>query len=185
MSCFGLPSLRRALLLSAAAGAPLVATVAPVPAPVAEAVTSAPRMSGFDLQLVRDINNARASRGLRRVTLVAGTADVAHRWSCHMARYRSLTHNPELARALSLHGSPGWTTYGENIAWQSSSYGANHMFNRYMRSPAHKANILNRSFRYVGVWTSRSSGRRWNTTDFVGATSDSYHFSYGGLRVAC
>jgi uncharacterized protein YkwD len=184
MSPFRPARLRRALIASAAS-APLIVMASPAPAPAAAASTSTPRMSGFDLRLVRDINNARVSRGLRRVTLVAGTADVAHLWSCHLARYRSLTHNPELARALSLHGSPGWTTYGENIAWQSSSYGADHMFNRYMRSPAHKANMLNRSFRYIGVWTSRSSGRRWNTTDFVGATADSYHFSYGGLRVSC
>jgi uncharacterized protein YkwD len=142
-------------------------------------------MSGFDVQLVRDINNARASRGLRRLALVAGTTDVAHRWSCHMARYRTMSHNPDLVRDLSGHGSAALTRYGENIAWQSGSYGADHMFRSYMRSPVHRANILNRSFRYVGVWTKRSPGRSWNTTDFVGAPVSSYHYSYGGMRVAC
>ena len=149
------------------------------------AALATPNISGFDQRLLRDINYARASRGLRRLALVAGTTDVAHRWSCHMARYRSLTHNPSLARALALHGSPDWTTYGENIAWQSSGYGADHMFRGYMSSPAHRANILNRSFRYVGIWSKRSSGRRWNTTDFVGSPISSYHYSYGGMRVAC
>jgi uncharacterized protein YkwD len=142
-------------------------------------------MSGFDAQLVRDINTARASRGLRRLALVAGTTDVAHRWSCHMARYRTMSHNPDLVGDLSRHGSADMTAYGENIAWQSRNYGADHMFRSYMRSPVHKANILNRSFRYVGVWTHWSPGRRWNTTDFVGAPVSSYHYSYGGMRVAC
>jgi len=179
------PVLRRALLVSAAAGAPLIATT-PTSTPVAEAsVSAAPAISGFDQRLVRDINNARASRGMRRLSLVAGVSDVAHRWSCHLARYHNLTHNPDLATALSLHGLPGWTSYGENIAWQSAGYGADHMFRRYMHSSAHRANILNGSFRYVGVWTKRSGGRRWNTTDFAGAPADSYHYSYGGMRVAC
>jgi uncharacterized protein YkwD len=141
-------SLRRALLVSATASAPLIAM----------APTSTP---------------------------TAGTSDVARRWSCHLARYRSLTHNPNLAHDLELHGSPDWTTAGENVAWQSSGYGADHLFRSYMRSPAHRANILDRSFRYVGVWTKRSSGRRWNTTNFVGEPVSSYHYSYGGMRVAC
>ena len=172
-------------MVSAAAGAPLIATALPLPAPVAEAATSSPRMSGFDVRLVRDINTARASRGLRRLALVAGTTDVAHRWSCHMALYRTMTHNPYLVRDLTRHGSTDLTAYGENIAWQSGSYGADHMFRSYMRSPVHRANILNRSFRYVGVWTRQSSGLRWNTTDFVGAPVSSYRYSYGGMRVAC
>jgi uncharacterized protein YkwD len=159
--------------------------MAPTSTPPAEAATSSPTLSGFDQRLLRDINNARASRGMRRLALVAGTTDVAHRWSCHMARYRTMTHNPELAGDLSRAGSPGWTSYAENIAWQSSGYGADHLFHRYMTSPVHKANILNRSFRYVGVWSKRSSGRRWNTTDFVGAPVGSYHYSYGGMRVSC
>jgi len=184
MSCFRPPRLRGALLASAAASAPLIA-LAPTSTPAAEAATSASTLSGFDQELVRDINIARASRGLRRLALVTGTTDVAHRWSCHMARYRSLTHNPDLAHDLALHGSPDWTTYGENIAWQSSNYGADHMFRRYMSSPAHRANILDRSYRYVGIWTKRSSARDWNTTDFVGGPVSSYHYSYGGMRVAC
>lgn len=184
MSPFRPPLLRRALLVSAAAGAPLIAN-APASTPVTDVAVSSPAVSGFDQRLVRDINHARASRGMRRLSLVAGTTDVAHRWSCHLARYRTLTHNPDLAGDLSVHGLPGWTSYGENIAWQSSGYGADHMFHRYMNSPAHRENILNRSFRYVGVWTKRSGGRRWNTTDFVGAPAGSYRYSYGGMRVAC
>jgi uncharacterized protein YkwD len=184
MSFFRPPRLRCALLVSAAASAPLIA-IAPASAPPAEAATTATSFSGFDLRLLSDINNARASRGLRRLALVAGTSDVAHRWSCHMARYSSLSHNPSLARDLSLHGSPDWTTSGENTASQSRAYGADHLFRHYMSSPLHRANILNRSFRYVGVWTERSSRRSWNTTDFVGATISSYRYSYGGMRVCC
>ena len=184
MSPFRRTLLRHVLIVSAAASAPLLAS-APTTAPMADAALASPTLPRFDQRLLRDINHARASRGLRRLALVAGTTDVAHRWSCHMARYRSMTHNPSLASDLALHGLPGWTSYGENIGWQSSSYGADHLFRGYMHSPAHRANILDRSFRYVGVWTKRAGGRRWNTTDFVGAPAGSYHYSYGGMRVAC
>jgi uncharacterized protein YkwD len=186
MSFFRMPILRRAFLVSAAASAPLI-TLPPASTPDAEASTSVmtPTVSPFDQTLLRDINNARAARGVRPLTLVAGTTDVAHRWSCHLAGYRVLAHNPNLRRALERHGSANWTTYGENIARQASGYGADHLFHRYMHDPEHRANILNRSFRYVGVWSKRSSGRRWNTTDFVGATVGSYVFSYGGTRATC
>src|SRR3954468_3763513 len=109
---------RHALLLAAAAGAALVAAPLPPATPDAEASVTAPTVSRFDQRLMRDINSARASRGIRRLALVAGTTDVAHRWSCHMAHYGVLLHNPALARALSLHGSHAWTTYGENIGRQ-------------------------------------------------------------------
>src|SRR4051794_19539647 len=185
MSPFCPPLLSRALLVSAAAGAPLMATAPAAAPPAVDVAVTSPAVSGFDAALVRDINNARASRGMRRLSLVAGATDVAHRWSCHLARYRTLTHNAGLAHDLSLAGLPALTSYGENIGWQADGYGADHMFRRYMSSAAHRANILNRSYRYVGVWTKHAGGRRWNTTDFAGAPAGSYHYSYGVMRVTC
>lgn len=177
--------LRHALLVSVALSAPFLAAPGTPPVAETDVASTTPTLSRFDNALLADINHARASRGLRRLALVAGTTDVAHRWSCHMARYGVLEHNPALRWALESHGSPGWTSYGENIGKQSTIYGADHLFRRYMRDPAHRANVLNRSYRYVGVWSKRGFGQRWNTTDFVGAPIDSYHYSYGDARVTC
>lgn len=185
MSCSRLTLLRRALLFVAILGAPWLALPGPNAGDEAGAATTTPTVSHFDQRLLTDMNRARASRGMRRLALVAGTTDVAHRWSCHMARYRLLVHDADLRRALETHGSVDWTAYGENIARQADGYGADHLFRRYMSDPGHKANILNRSYRYVGVWSKRSAGRRWNTTDFVGQPVSSYHFSYGDTRVTC
>ena len=186
MSTFRPALLRHALLVSAALTAPwLASTGSPASPPEAEAASLTPALSHFDTRLLDDMNRARASRGMRRLALVAGTTDIAHRWSCHMARYDVLAHNPGLRSALSTHGSPDWTTYGENIARQPVAYGADRLFRRYMSDPAHRANILDRSYRYVGLWSKRGSGRRWNTTDFVGSAVSSYTFSYGGMRVSC
>jgi uncharacterized protein YkwD len=175
---------RRALVVAAAVTGPALAA-APGSVPVADAAGSYVRLSPFDHHLLRDINDARASRGLRRLALAAGTTDVAHYWSCHLARLRVVEHNPNLGSMLSTHGSSAWTTYGENVARQPRRYTARHLFRAYMHDPSHRANILDGHFRYVGIWTKRGGHRRYNTTDFVGATLGSYNTSYGATRVTC
>lgn len=145
----------------------------------------APSLSSFDSRLLRDINYARTSRGMRALTAVAGTSDVAHHWSCHLASASTLAHNLNLASQLETHGSALWTTYAENVGWQSTTYAADHLFRAYMNEPAHRANILNSAFRYVGIWTKRHNGRRYNTMDFVGSPLSSYSTSYGYTKVTC
>jgi uncharacterized protein YkwD len=147
--------------------------------------SSTPSLSTFDSRLLHYINDARAARGIRRLTPVAGTTDIAHHWSCHLASSSTLSHDLNLSSALMTHGSKLWTTYGENVGMQSSGYTALHLFRKYMGDPVHKANLLDPSFRYVGVWTKRHYTRRWNTLDFVGSPVSSYSTTYGGTRVTC
>src|SRR4051794_22869983 len=101
-------------LLAVAAGL----TAGPL-APSAHASTYTPSLSRFDQRLLADINHARAARGIRRLVVVAGTTDVAHGWSCHLATKLTLGHNYGLGSALSTHGSANWTTYGENVGMTS------------------------------------------------------------------
>src|SRR3954470_23996082 len=61
--------------------------------------TRAP-VTTFDSRLLAWINHARTSRGLGRLPLVAGTTDVAHGWTCHLAADRLLAHNGSLGYAL-------------------------------------------------------------------------------------
>jgi hypothetical protein len=63
--------------------------------------------------------------------------------------------------------------------------GARSLFHAYMQSPGHRANILDRSARFIGVWSKKGNGFRWNTLDFVGSTSKSYTDSYGASRASC
>jgi len=142
-------------------------------------------LSGFDTRLLADINHARAARGIRRLIVVAGTTDVAHGWSCRLASLRYLQHNPGLGSQLASHGSYNWTAYGENVGMSSTSAGADALFRAYMHSAPHRANILDPDFRYIGVYTKRTSAYRWNTLDFVGRTSSSYSYGYGGTRRTC
>src|SRR4051812_25586835 len=136
-------------------------------------------LSTFDSRLLADINHARAARGIRQLSAVAGTTDVAHGWSCRLASLRSLSHNPSLGSQLDSHGSSNWTTYGENVGMESSSAGADALFHAYMNSPPHRANILDPDYKYIGIYTKRTSALRWNTLDFVGRYASSYNYGYG------
>lgn len=142
-------------------------------------------LSSFDSRLLYDINHARTSRGIRALRAVPGTTDVAHGWSCHMAGIHTLLHNSSLGTQLDNHGSYYWTTYGENVGITGSTSGADTLFRAYMASPEHRANILDPSFRYVGLWTKTAGGYRWNTTDFVGSAVSSYNWNYGPTRRTC
>ena len=166
-----------AAVLSGVIGVPLASH--------ASATSYTPSLSTFDSRLLADINHARTSRGIRALTVVAGTTDVAHGWSCHMAGVSLLSHDLRLGALLETHGSYWWTTYGENVGMVPTTAGADTLFRAYMASPDHRANILDRSYRYVGVWTKSANGMRWNTVDFVGSTLSSYKYSYGPTRRTC
>ena len=142
-------------------------------------------LSRFDARLLADINHARSSRGIRTLSVVAGTTDVAHGWSCKLASLRYLEHNPSLGSQLESHGSYNWTTYGENIGMESSSSGADALFHAYMNSAPHRANILDPDYKYIGIHTKRTTYFRWNVLDFVGRTSTSYSYGYGATRKTC
>jgi uncharacterized protein YkwD len=142
-------------------------------------------MHKFDVKLIQLINNARIRHGLRPLQFAAGTSDVAHSWSCHMASVRVLSHNGSLGNALENHGSRLWTSYDENVGYVARSAGAKRLFHAYMNSPEHRANILDSSVRYIGSWTKIGGHKRFNTIDFVGNSSTSYSTSYGSMRTSC
>jgi uncharacterized protein YkwD len=174
---------RPAAVLAAAAS--ISTGLAAGPAVQQASASTLTSLSRFDQRLVADMNHARAARGIRQLVVVAGTSDVAHGWSCHLANVELLAHNGNLGSALDSHGSANATTYGENVGAESTADGADALFHAYMNSPAHRANILDPSFKYVGVWTKRGGGFRWNTIDFVGKTSSSYSYGYGGMKKTC
>ncbi len=54
-----------------------------------------------------------------------------------------------------------WRLCGENIAWGSGSKGSpNSRFQAWMNSPGHRANILKRGFREVGIGAARGTFQR-------------------------
>ncbi|MFF8593212.1 sigma-70 family RNA polymerase sigma factor [Streptomyces sp. NPDC015220] len=57
-----------------------------------------------------------------------------------------------------------WSTYGENIARGQQT--PESVMNSWMNSPGHRANILNCSFKNIGVGVHKGSGGPWWTQDF-------------------
>lgn len=138
------------------------------------------RLSQYDRRLLRDINRARRAHHRRPLRLAAGTTVVAHVWSCRMARRDRLAHRPDLVRAIVRHGSRDWGVVGENVG-MSGDANPDTLFEAYMHSPEHRANILDRDYRFIGIHTSRGHRFVWNTLDFV----DAYNGHYRPHRVAC
>jgi uncharacterized protein YkwD len=95
-----------------------------------------------------------------------------------MATRRVLVHNPRLAANVRVSGGARFRTLGENVAYGTSS---DLVFDMYMQSPPHRANIMDASFRYVGVgWVESAGGQGYTTLIF----SSSYSGAYGDTRVA-
>ena len=178
------PLSRTLAMLAAVVASAATLSIGPL-AGSAHAISYAPALSTFDSRLLADINHARSSRGIRTLAVVAGTTDVAHGWSCRLASLHYLAHNPSLGSQLESHGSYYWTTYGENVGMTASTASADSLFRAYMNSPAHRANILDRTFRFIGLWTKGSGGMRWNAMDFVGSAASSYSYAYGPTRRSC
>src|SRR3954454_17938051 len=131
------------------------------------------RLNGFEAALAADLNAARRSAGLRQLVLVAGATDVARRWSWRLAQSQVLSHNPSIVRDISRSGSAAWTEIAENVGEGPSDH-PHSLFQAYMATPPHRANILDPSARFVGVGTVERDGIAWNTMDFTNAYSNGY-----------
>lgn len=152
------PRLVLAALIAVLAGA--AAWVAP------GAHASAYTPASYGSRLVALINDARAQHGLGALSVTSGTSQVAQQWSEHLASVQALSHNPNLQHDLETHGSPEWTAYGENVG-AAPTDNPDALFQAYMNSSEHRANILAGAYRFIGVGVVFNGREAWNTLDFV------------------
>jgi len=106
------------------------------------------------------LNKERTSRGLRKVKLVAPLQNVASAYAKRMVRERFFAHtSPDgdtflarIKRTSYLRGElQGWSV-GENLAWGTGDRATPaEIMTAWMRSPAHKRNIVNGRFTEVGL----------------------------------
>ncbi len=120
-------------------------------------------------------NRKRASRGLPRLCVHPKLQKAARAHSVDMIRRDYFSHytkgrNEGPCQRLRRYGYR-WRLCGENIAWGSGSKGSpKDRFRAWMNSPGHRANILTRGFREVGIGAAKGSyngyrGTMW-TVDF-------------------
>jgi hypothetical protein len=108
---------------------------------------------------VQAINNVRAARGLPALAVDGQLTAVARTWSTHMDADGTLSHNPSLSGQVS-----GWRTLGENVGTGST---LDSIENAFENSPHHFENMVDPSYRLIGVGVVHDSdGTYWVTEDF-------------------
>jgi RNA polymerase sigma factor (sigma-70 family) len=119
-------------------------------------------------QVVVLVNKERAAAGCGPLTEDAQLEDAARAHSDDMAARGFFDHtNPDGADPGERITAAGyrWSTYGENIAMGQQTPQA--VMDSWMNSPGHRANILNCSFKNIGVGVHKGgSGGPWWTQDF-------------------
>ncbi|MDX1467820.1 MAG: CAP domain-containing protein [Acidimicrobiia bacterium] len=100
-------------------------------------------------QFVAEINGSRAANGLPPLAVDGKLASYADTHTARMIAEGEIFHSTgsQLASA----GSPGWTKLGENVGRGGTPSSLHH--DAFMKSPTHRANILDPDFNYVGVGT--------------------------------
>lgn len=108
--------------------------------------------SGVAARIVQLVNAERSKVGCSPVTLNAVLTKAAQAHSADMAAHQNMSHTGSDG------SSPGdritragyiWSTYGENVAYGYAT--PEQVMAGWMSSPGHKANILNCSFKEIGV----------------------------------
>ena len=108
------------------------------------------------------VNRARQRRGLRRLRMDRRLSLAALRHAADMVRRSYFTHDSfsgarfsaRLFRAGYMRGTVGWRV-GENLAWGGGrSSTPRSVVRRWLNSPSHRANVLDRGFRDIGVGVS-------------------------------
>lgn len=94
-------------------------------------------------RIITAINEIRADHGLRTLRVGSRIQRGAHGWARHLLRTDAFHHSRLAPRT------------GENIAWGTCSwFTPRRSVRAWMRSPSHRALILDRRFRTVGAgWT--------------------------------
>lgn len=104
------------------------------------------------------INNARAAHGLRPLRLSDNLSRTAKAHTHQMADAVTLFHTANFASICC------WSAIAENVGMGYSVKGLHRAF---MHSPAHRANILDRRMRVVGIGVVSSGGQLWVTELFT------------------
>jgi uncharacterized protein YkwD len=119
---------------------------------------SAASFSATERAFLAKVNAERKARHLRPLVLRAELNTVARRQANRMASTRRLYHNPALAREVR-----NYRWVGENVGYGPS---VSSLHTAFMRSPAHKANILDRDYSQVGIASITRGRTIWVTFVF-------------------
>jgi uncharacterized protein YkwD len=166
---------RRLCRLATLGAAALALTSAPLIAmPAGAAASSCAPDTGttetMTLAAVRDdtrclLNRKRAAEGVRALTIDRRLTGTARRHSHRMVADQFFAHDSLSGRQFSeriaatgwMDGRGSWIV-GENLAWGTGTYATPRaVVKAWMRSPAHRRNIMERRFRVIGIGVMRGT----------------------------
>jgi uncharacterized protein YkwD len=137
----------------------LVGALLAAPTALAEQACPAANAREIIRATLCQLNRERAHHGLAQLKLNKRLARAARRHARDMARRNYFSHDTlgggsfvdRIRREGYLKGAHSWTV-GENLAWGSRGLSRPRVIMRmWMNSPGHRANILNGSFREIGI----------------------------------
>ena len=116
------------------------------------------QLSTLESTLLGQINAVRASHGLRPFRLSYGLTAAATQHSRSMAQKGYFSHDSanggafwrRIATYYGYRGYRDWSV-GENILWSSPNVTPGSAFRMWMESPEHRANLLDREWREIGL----------------------------------
>jgi uncharacterized protein YkwD len=165
------------ILAAALLAAVVVLSVSAIELERAEAATTVRTCGGGTIKLnykeertLRLHNRERKSRGLRALCVHPKLTKAARAHSASMIKKDYFGHG-SVGRRLQRYGY-NWRVYGENIAGGTGRYARpSNTFRRWMNSSGHRANILDRRFREIGIGTATGNykghkGYTMYTVDF-------------------
>jgi uncharacterized protein YkwD len=151
------------LLLGALVAA--VSLAAPAAATTHRHATSVARMSGLETQVLANVNVVRRQHGLRPLRLSPSLSAAAAQHSRSMADAGYFSHNSadgsafwRRIRRFYAQGRYGYWSVGENLLWASPDVDATGALTMWMASPEHRANLLNRNWREIGLSAVHATG---------------------------
>ena len=126
--------------------------------PLKAQAASAGRQRTVETQLVEAINTMRRSRGLKPFTVSAKLAAAAAQHTREMGAEGYFEHESSDGSAFwkrveRWYPSRGWSMWsvGENIEYQSPDISAAGGLTMWMNSPPHRANLLSKTWREIGI----------------------------------
>lgn len=145
-----------AALMAAALVAATLALVAAAPAHAASDGTRG--VSAAEYYSL--INGLRAAKGLPALQIDSTLAASSQRWADQMAATSTLSHDPNLAGAVS-----GWTKIGENVGTGPTTTS---VWDAFLHSAPHLTNLLEPAFTHMGVGiVVDGRGAQWTAHRFV------------------
>lgn len=127
----------------------------------ASAVSSLPDPASAEADFVARINQLRTSRGLAALSVDPELTDQARRWATTMAGQGRIFHAGDLSSGI----TANWQKLGENVGVGGDTAA---LFQAFVDSPTHLANLVDPAFTRVGVGVVVSGNRMFTTHRFMG-----------------